>query len=82
MIEVAGVPVPRAAISRLAAELQHNGARMTGHRLAQAIDQNLENLALTSHEAQEILTALWAQQIDDLEPLRRRLLAFRNGNKR
>jgi hypothetical protein len=80
MIDVAGVTVPRAAISRLAAELQRNGARMTGHRLGQAIDKNLDRLSLTSQDADAILTALQAQPVDELDPLRQRLLM--NGNHR
>ena len=55
MIDVAGVTVPRAAITRLAVVLHRNGGRMTGHRLGQAIDKNLDRLALTAQDAEAIV---------------------------
>jgi hypothetical protein len=82
MIEVAGVTVPRAAITRLAVVLHHNGGRMTGHRLGQAIDKNLDRLALTAQDAQLIVAALREHPIDELEPLRQILETSSNGNRR
>jgi hypothetical protein len=74
MIEVAGITVPRVAISRLAGiMLVDGGGRMTGHRLAQAIDKNLGKLPLSQREADLILRALRDHPIEALEPLRQRL---------
>jgi hypothetical protein len=74
LIEVAGVTVPRVAISRLAGiMLVEGGGRMTGHRLAQAIDKNLGKLPLSRREADLILQALRDHPIEALEPLRQQL---------
>lgn len=73
MIEVAGVSVPRGAISRLAEVLHRNGGRMTGHRLGQAIDKNLDRLVLTADDAATIVDALREHPFDELEPLRQTL---------
>ena len=80
MIDVAGVTVPRAAITRLAVLLQRNGSRMTGHRLGQAIDKNLDRLALTAKDAQAIVVALREHPIDELEALRQILQTPLDGN--
>ena len=81
MIEVAGVTVPRAAITRLAVILHRNGSRMTGHRLGQAIDKNLDRLALTAKDAPAIVAALREHPIDELEPLRQVLQTPVSGNQ-
>ena len=70
MIKVAGVNVPRAAIAKLAEELQRNGDRAFAHRLGHAIDKNLDRLELTVLESELILAALRTSPIDELEPLR------------
>jgi hypothetical protein len=81
MIEVAGVTVPRAALARLVVALHRNGGGITGHRLGQAIDKNLDRLALTAQDAQAIVAALREDPIDELEPLRQILLTSSNGNR-
>jgi hypothetical protein len=55
---------------------------MTGHRLGQAIDKNLDRLALTAQDAQLIVAALREHPIDELEPLRQILETSSNGNRR
>ena len=52
---------------------------MTGHRLGQAIDKNLNRLALTAQDGQAILATLREHPIDELEPLRQALRSPSNG---
>jgi hypothetical protein len=74
MIEVHGAHIPRAALARLAARLQHEGHTSVSHRLGHAIDHNLDSLALTAREIEVILATLVREPVVDLEPLRDRLL--------
>jgi hypothetical protein len=74
MIEVSGVTVPRAAITRLATNLHREGHIGTAHFLGHAIDHNLDHLALDRRAIEAILTSLRSEPIDELEPLRQRLL--------
>ena len=73
MIKVAGVPVPRAAISRLALRLQNEGEKGVAYRLGHAIDHNLESLALTPREIDVFLAALRREPVEELEALREKL---------
>lgn len=76
IIEVAGVTVPRAAVTRLATALIRNGSHLTGDRLAQAIDKHEEHLALTAEDARAIVAALQENPIEGLEPLEQTLDRF------
>ena len=72
MITVAGVTVPRAAIARLAQQMQ-TGEPIVANLLGRAIDANLPELQLHPRAADSVLAALDANPVEKLEPLRQQL---------
>ena len=72
MITVAGVTVPRAAIARLAQQMQADDP-IVANQLGHAIDANLSELRVHYRDAERILAHLDASPMPELEPLREQL---------
>lgn len=73
MIRFSDVDVPRAAIAELAARLRKTGDTALSHRLALAIDKNVEELRLTPEDYWPIIRLLDEQPIASLEEFHRTL---------
>ena len=72
MISIAGVMVPRAAIARLAQQMQRSDP-LIANQLGHAIDANLPELLLHARDADRVLAALETDPIEELETLQEQL---------